>query len=742
MRLVFVGLNKAIVQQSTGTGLGQLGRLSRSLLPCPSRSLFPLLLPLLSHDDRPPFPSHSFALHHTHSLSLYPPIMTDNRIYSATYSNVPVYEFNIEGNHVMRRRSDNWINATHILKVADFDKPTRTRILEREVQKGTHEKVQGGYGKYQGTWIPLPDGRALAERNRVLDKLRPILDYVPGDRSPPPAPKHTTAASKPRANRKPATRAPALSQISEDFDMHHPQDIQDNVTVASESFMDDYSYAPGSRKRKRPEDEMSIADQNHQLWADELLDYFMLLESPNDPYQRPPVPPDGIDLDRPIDEKGHTAMHWAAAMGDLAVVKDLISRGANVNAISNNGETPLMRAVIFTNNYDKNSMDRLAGWLVTTVPQTEWFGSTVFHHIAGTTSSKSKYGCARYYLDCILSKMVETFNPTDIESVLNIKDRNGDTAIHIAARNGARKCVRSLIGRHASVTIPNDLGETADDLIIQLNRRRRDGRHRAMSSSPFQMDPNLHSAHTTNLESSNNEVPNSNNPLFPSAPGTAALPSKPQHTSESASALTQQILPLLLSKSEKLAAAFDAEIGERAADVAEAERVVQVRTAEIELLKKQAMTLAMSDQEDEYDARLQRQLANLTAQCESLIEDEQADDLGLLAHQFSQQYRQHQQDDEMMDSGSSLNDGLEKLGLLLKIKRYRDKRVRLVKEVVENQSKAGMGERQAEYRRLITGALGIREEDVDAMLPDIVSELEEWQGMDVDRGSGSVGVGA
>ena len=51
---------------------------------------------------------------------------------------------------VMRRRGDDWINATHILKAAGFDKPARTRILEREVQKETHEKVQGGYGKYQG----------------------------------------------------------------------------------------------------------------------------------------------------------------------------------------------------------------------------------------------------------------------------------------------------------------------------------------------------------------------------------------------------------------------------------------------------------------------------------------------------------------------------------------------------------------------------------------------------------------
>jgi hypothetical protein len=50
----------------------------------------------------------------------------------------------------MRRRGDDWVNATHILKAAGFDKPARTRILEREVQKGVHEKVQGGYGKYQG----------------------------------------------------------------------------------------------------------------------------------------------------------------------------------------------------------------------------------------------------------------------------------------------------------------------------------------------------------------------------------------------------------------------------------------------------------------------------------------------------------------------------------------------------------------------------------------------------------------
>lgn len=88
---------------------------------------------------------------------------------------IPVYEFLFGPDlkdSVMRRRHDDWINATHILKAAGFDKvtgnlgtflpllphadplvrpqPSRTRILEREVQKDEHEKIQGGYGKYQG----------------------------------------------------------------------------------------------------------------------------------------------------------------------------------------------------------------------------------------------------------------------------------------------------------------------------------------------------------------------------------------------------------------------------------------------------------------------------------------------------------------------------------------------------------------------------------------------------------------
>jgi transcription factor MBP1 len=52
-----------------------------------------------------------------------------------------------------------------------------------------------------GTWIPLDKGEELAIRNNVYDKLQVIFEYVPGNVSPPPAPRHT---SKPKQPKKPA----------------------------------------------------------------------------------------------------------------------------------------------------------------------------------------------------------------------------------------------------------------------------------------------------------------------------------------------------------------------------------------------------------------------------------------------------------------------------------------------------------------------------------------------------------
>ena len=83
---------------------------------------------------------------------------------------IQVFECMIRGIAVMRRRVDSYVNATQILKVAGIDKGRRTKILEKEILPGKHEIVQGGYGRYQGTWSvvsqPLTRLRHLLPRSQ------------------------------------------------------------------------------------------------------------------------------------------------------------------------------------------------------------------------------------------------------------------------------------------------------------------------------------------------------------------------------------------------------------------------------------------------------------------------------------------------------------------------------------------------------------------------------------------------
>ena len=86
----------------------------------------------------------------------------------------------VNGVAVMKRRSDSWLNATQILKVAGVVKARRTKTLEKEIAAGEHEKVQGGYGKYQGTWVKYQRGVDLCREYHVEELLRPLLEYDMG----------------------------------------------------------------------------------------------------------------------------------------------------------------------------------------------------------------------------------------------------------------------------------------------------------------------------------------------------------------------------------------------------------------------------------------------------------------------------------------------------------------------------------------------------------------------------------
>ncbi|KAG0266590.1 hypothetical protein BG011_001779 [Mortierella polycephala] len=499
------------------------------------------------------------------------------QIFKATYSGIPVFEMMCRGVAVMRRRSDSYLNATQILKVAAFDKPQRTRILEREVQRGEHEKVQGGYGKYQGTWVPYDRGLKLCEEYDVLELLKPLLEYQFSKTSSPPlAPKHLTAASsRPRKPREPRALGTPKSKSSKkgsnrntsksgmkgpvmgviqgegrDISMHHDlsnseQEDHDDYThsrAGSEASMDETmsivsgqtrtpsplelghdissseasdgeTYpagrprrrrrqrsregSPQSRKKQqgRPGDELFIgyhgrqsartgyhspggrrsraydpsdqdvdmrtADPTRSQYAETLLNYFV-----SDSPTLPSIlihPPSDLDFDLIIDEEGHTPLHWAVAMARTKIVRLLVQHGADIYRVNNQGQTALMRSVLFSNNFDMKTFASLLEILQKTIFTIDKNDQTVFHHIAVTAGMRGKVHASRYYMECLLDKLAQ--HPSELASIINVQDVVGDTALTIAARVANKKIVRLLLDAGADPKIRNKSGRNADDFL-------------------------------------------------------------------------------------------------------------------------------------------------------------------------------------------------------------------------------------------------------------------------------------
>ncbi|KAL2173649.1 uncharacterized protein P884DRAFT_251375 [Thermothelomyces heterothallicus CBS 202.75] len=527
-------------------------------------------------------------------------------IYSATYSGIPVYEYQFGPDlkeHVMRRREDNWINATHILKAAGFDKPARTRILERDVQKDIHEKIQGGYGKYQGTWIPLEHGEALAQRNNVYERLRPIFEFQPGNESPPPAPRHASKPKVPKA--RPAVPKWGSAAFQEDYDnasQLNEDDTPDNLTVASASYMaeddryDMSQYSTGHRKRKREEMLQDMTEQQHAMYGDELLDYFLL--SRNEQPAIRPDPPTNFQPDWPIDTEQHTALHWASAMGDVEVIKQLKRFSANLASRNIRGETPFMRSVNFTNCYEKQTFPMVMKELFSTVDARDASGCTVIHHAAVMKSGRvTSHSCSRYYLENILNKLQETRSADELQRLLDAQDNDGNTALHLAAMRDARKCIRALLGRGASTDIPNNQGVRAEDLIRELNASKSKAARGApqRSSSPFAPDSQRHNA-------------------FRDAVADSGSKRQASFRSEAANTVQSRITPLVLQKFQDLAQSYENEIDEKEEAEKEARRILINTQAELTNLRASVADLESRLEADEAAAKTEAEAAEAAKQ--------------------------------------------------------------------------------------------------------------------------------
>lgn len=493
---------------------------------------------------------------------------------------------------VMRRQTDGWLNATQILKVAGVDKGRRTKILEKEIQTGEHEKVQGGYGKYQGTWIPFERGYEVCRQYGVEEMLMKLLTHKRGQEGgaadvDTPTKEQAMAAQRKRmynASSQEArgnglsgtffknissTASHAINAISKArFDSPGPrnrsgpsrapsfhrqssiQDANDLPANSQQSFVSDYGPADSAfgsqatqaaagendqppRKRQRvltPANSFGGLTPTYPQIDGYAANYPGSPTEPNESFiysqagvhieQEPnyapgplrPLPqemspeaeakrsmlmglfmdPSGPDeakknvlrnmipqeLDTPIDNQSHTALHWAATLSRMPLLRALIEAGASPFRVNKAGETALMRACIVTNSMDHNSFPELLDVLGATIDVRDDKGRTVLHHIAVTSAVKGRNSASRYYLESLLEWVVRQGSAPSSQNhpqgsfsapakmgigrfmseIVNAQDSSGDTALNIAARIGNRSIVSQLLEVGADPNIANRAG--------------------------------------------------------------------------------------------------------------------------------------------------------------------------------------------------------------------------------------------------------------------------------------------
>ena len=488
---------------------------------------------------------------------------------------------------VMRRQADGWLNATQILKVAGVDKGRRTKILEKEIQTGEHEKVQGGYGKYQGTWIPYERGVEVCRQYGVEETLKKLLTHKRGQEgqgadvdtptkeqamaaqrkrmynaasqenrangssgtffknisstashainaiskarfdSPGPRNRNGLSTRAPSFNRQPSMQEgdyPANSQQSYVSEYAHgdqasqgqageggeqpPRKRQRVLTPANsfggttpnyphpdggyganfpgsptepnESFIysqhgvvdPEANWAPGPL-RPLPWDNGPEAEHKRNI----LMSLFMNQNPPDESKKRLLRGMIPQDLDAPIDTQSHTAVHWAATLARIPLLRALIEAGASPFRVNAAGETALMRACSVTNAMDHNAFPELLDVLGCTLDVRDDRGRTVLHHIAFTSGVKGRNASCRYYLESLLEWVVRQGSAPSTQNqnsngpvvpkmsigrfmseIVNAQDNAGDTALSIATRIGNRSIVSQLLEVGADPNIRNRAG--------------------------------------------------------------------------------------------------------------------------------------------------------------------------------------------------------------------------------------------------------------------------------------------
>ena len=146
------------------------------------------------------------------------------------------------------------------------------------------------------------------------------------------------------------------------------------------------------------------------------------------------------------DERGRTALHWAAWKNEPAVVKALLDAGAKTNPRDIDGNTPLLAAA---NNPNPSVIEALieAG---ATANARGWGGWTGLHAAAGNGHAA--------VIEALL----------DAGADPNAREDGGMTPLHVAAEDAHLSVIEALLAAAADVNARMDGGKTPLHLVVGM----------------------------------------------------------------------------------------------------------------------------------------------------------------------------------------------------------------------------------------------------------------------------------
>lgn len=461
----------------------------------------------------------------------------------ARYSDVDVYECFIKGVEnqiVMRRVRDDWINITQIFKIANYSKAKRTKILETESINFTFfEKIQGGYGKFQGTWIPLNDARLIVYKYRIDNVVvNKVLSFILDPQNPPFKRLKTTMkrtnstngtnASNTNSNsngkllsKRSSRRIVNNNLLTEKLDSSSTYLRENKNTKINDNIPNSqYSVSPFNKKEEAknckeiisnadrkfnitkiqkgkvnedthredtnkednngyPNNFINAVDETTNLqeinaYKSNLL-YLLSIENFHDfQFQERlnkvlPLPK-GLDINFIIDNQNHTALHWAASMGNSPLVEILLFKlSANPLVTNIMGFNCITKSIFYHNCYNLKTFNQILNMLKICLITADNNGRLPLHYLVELTVNKFKdQKIINFYMDSILTFLGNQGKEL-LFKCLNFSDISGNTVLHLAALNSNWALCDKFFNLGAAINL-NNLNNETPMMIMSRNK--------------------------------------------------------------------------------------------------------------------------------------------------------------------------------------------------------------------------------------------------------------------------------